>query len=275
MKSTNALALAALFSLVACAAPGSEESNTATVDLAATNTPKTPAAAAAPAPSHSSNATSANVYRGSFEVMGSPFSLEVELTSKQTVKQTKYCDAGGPDEAAFAGSYASPDYAADVNGGSVRTIVRDAYGTIVGEASFPITAFSADNFDVDVASQCKKGGQLVADTAPMTDFAHANPLVWVPGVVANTASGPIWINPSYGGAARVAVSFEGTAKYEAVSNASSTRPRPFGGAGQELVFEKGELTFVPGPASIELEIGADVDPTGSHARDVRIVSLSR
>ncbi|MFO0739674.1 MAG: hypothetical protein U0270_27495 [Labilithrix sp.] len=269
MKTTNALAALSLatLSLAACASPSSADdahgSSAATADLTDTS-PASPAAA-----------TGATVYRGGFEAMGRRFSLEVELTSKQIVKQTKYCDAGGRDESPFAGVSASPDYEAGSAGGQVRTIVRDAAGAIVGEASYAIAPFSAYTFDVDVTKQCKSGGRLVADVAPATTFSHASPLVWVPGVIASTAEGAIWINPSYLGVDRVYVSFDGTATYEARSSKTSLHPRPFGGVGQELVFEEGELTFEPGPSTISLEIGTDIDPSGSHARDRRAVSLAR
>lgn len=266
MKTTSALASLSLatLSLAACASPSSTDdahgSSAATADLTDTS----PAAAAG-----------ATLYRGGFEAMGRRFSLEVELTSKQSVKQTKYCDAGGRDESPFAGVSASPDYEASSGGGQVRTIVRDTAGAIVGEASYAIAPFSAYTFDVDVTKQCKSGGRLVADVAPATTLSHASPLVWVPGVIANTAEGAIWINPSYLGVDRVYVSFDGTATYEARSSKTSLHPRPFGGVGQELVFEEGELTFEPGPSTISLEIGTDIDPSGSHARDRRTVSLAR
>jgi hypothetical protein len=248
--------LAVSLSAIACAAPTSdvesEVSESAANDL--------------------TSSSGKTVMRGEFRANGDRFTVEVEVTSKQNVKQFKYCDEWvSLDD--YAGAAASPSY--QETGGSIRTIVRSAEGKIIGEASDTFGAFSA-YARLDIAKNCSRSGKIINRDATL-HFDMVSPLITVPGVIAETSKGPIWINPSYGGVARAFVNFAGTADYRAISSNSEVtlHPRPFGGKGQELHFPKGELTFKPGEKII-LEVGTDIQGGSfGHAKHVEEVELKR
>lgn len=259
---TSAIAASALSLLTfACVAPEPEPDlageRIATTDLATATT----------------SAEGVSVLRGSFGASGARLTVEVELVSKQHAKQMKYCtpyvDEG---EHAYAGASASPSYRE--RGGTITTRVRAEDGSVLGETTRDVAAFSAYAL-LDPARSCTDAGDI-ADTRPLTTF-EADPLLWVPGVIATTPAGEVWINPSYGGVADAPVSLAGTAEFRLLSPATEAtlHPRPFGGRGQELHFDRGELTFQPGPTLV-LEVGTDVAGGAlGFARHVESVTLTR
>jgi hypothetical protein len=263
----KSLALASVLALsvsaVACAAPSGDVEEQSEVSESAANDLTS---------SSQSASEGKSLMRGEFSANGERFTLEVELTSKQNVQQMKYCEPWDSLDD-YAGAAASVNY--QEIGGSIRTIVRNAEGKIIGEASDTFGAFAA-YARLDVSAHCTKSGKI-KNREPSLHFENVNPLITVPGVIAETSKGPIWINPSYGGVARAFVNFDGSTDYQPLSrNADATlHPRPFGGSGQELHFGKGTMTFKPGE-KIVLEVGTDIQGGSfGHAKHVEEIELKR
>lgn len=244
----NAILALATLSLFACAAAPQEADATTTDAIT----------------------SSASALRGAFEAYGDRYSVEVEIVSKQTVEHVIYCDADqGEGNRASAGSSAAPDFHEE-SGGTIRTVVRDAKGAVLGEASSTIRPFAV-YATLDPEARCTPEGH-VKDLSPTRHFDAVDPLVWVPGVIVETEKGQIWINPSYGGVASAAVSFRGTAAYRPLTTETTFGPRPFGGPGQEAILPVGELTFTPGERAV-LEVGTNVQD--EIARERRSVEIAR
>ena len=216
MKSVYCSVLALVSLVAGCSAPTSDEAVSS--EEALTTDPST------------------QVFSGSFERDGARYQVEVSL-NLNAATYVRTCSSSGAAFYSISGD------------GTARTTVRAASGAIWQSTEQAIPSSSTGGFES--SAKCAQG--KIADTsAPASVFLTSN--VRVPGVLVQSASGPIWVAPNYGGPISASTPIVASARF--VASTAGSRSTQANGGGEDLKF-KGSITY-PAGSSLKLQVGFDI-----------------
>lgn len=174
-----------------------------------------------------------NLFRGSVVLDGATYLIDVEMTIDQVSKQVRSCIAY-EGEAPYAFLSQEP-----VSGGlTVRTVVRDVKGAVLGETSTKDTVSTLK--EIDAKATCTAKGK-VTDRAPV-DTQELSELVWINGLKVAVPGGPIWVNNGYGEPGREFASLKGTIQYKQTEVVGTSVPVGFAG-GERVTTGRGTHTI--------------------------------
>jgi len=180
--------------------------------------------------------TGAQVFKGSFDRDGARYQLEVSL-NLNAATYVRSCSADGVAFYSISGD------------GTARTTVRAANGAVWQSTEQAIPTASTGGFES--SAKCTQG-KIADASAPASVFLSSD--VRVPGVAVQSASGPIWVAPNYGGPISASTPIVASARFAA--SAAGSRSARANGGGEDLKF-KGSITY-PAGSSLKLQVGFDI-----------------